>query len=169
MAPTVTRLFDLARATLDAVVAHWPIDATPLPDLQFVSNGQVIWDGCELLATAVERTFAVEADVGLEEFNVMGPGFANRAAVVLVTLLRCVPDIETNANGDIVSVPSPAETEESAALILTDAQGAFNAVLAGQKAGEIAMCNALAFESWTAEGPQGGMGGGTLRMRMLLS
>lgn len=166
MPPVTSRLYDLAAATLTAVGTHWPGDAEPLPDEQFVTNGLVIWeiDDCaERLCTFVERTFGVEADVALEQITTLGAGFANRGATVGVTLLRCVPDLDDN------TVPTGVELDASAQIILGDAQALMNALIAAWKAGDLPGCGQLAFESWTAEGPQGGMGGGTLRMRMLVN
>ncbi len=128
--------------------------------MQFVSNGVLVWDNCEILATAVERTYPIEGDVTLEQTSVMGPGFTNRGAIVIVTILRCVPDIEGNAP------PTPEETEASAEVILTDAQAMWNALLAAVKAGDLGGCRSLAFDGWTAFTVQGGMGGGELRVRM---
>jgi hypothetical protein len=164
--PSTTRVYDMVRAMLDGIVTRWPIDADPLPALQYVANGQVMWDGCEVLAATVERQANTEADVGLEQYNIQGPGLANRFAVVAVLLIRCVPEMTVTM--DAVSPPDAADIEASARSHLLDAEALYGAILATHRAGEITSCNGLAYEAWTSDGPQGGFGGGTLRVRVLL-
>lgn len=167
MAPPTDRLLVLAQATLDAVVDNWPVDAEALPELQFLTNGIIPWDGCEMLAVSIGRTAPLqEADPSLESITAVGAMLGQRFAVVDVTLIRCVPDMVVE--GDSITMPSPAELEESASEILRDAQALANAILAAQKAGDLASCNSLAFEDWTPAGPAGGMGGGSQRVRMML-
>jgi hypothetical protein len=159
-------MYDLARACLDAIVVYWPVDAEPLPDAQFVTGGLLAFDGCELLATGVERSYSVEADPTFEVLSVLGPGFTNRAVVVMCTLLRCVPVVDTDDSGNVVIIPSPAEIEASAIITLGDGQAMFNALVAAARAGDIGGCQTMAFDSWQREGPEGGNGGGTLRVRL---
>lgn len=163
--PATTTLYDLARACLDSIVAHWPGDAVEdVPEVQFVSNGLIASDGCDLLATRIERTFSMEGDPTVEQMFTLGPGFTNRAAIVACTMLRCVPTIDSV--GDEAIVPTPAELEASAMLVLVDAQAMFNALVIGQASGELGGCHTMTFDSWTPEGPEGGVGGGTLRVRL---
>jgi hypothetical protein len=164
--PVTTRVYDMVRAMLDAIVTNWPSDADPLPALQYVANGQIMWDGCEMLAATVERQANTEADVGLEQYNIQGPGLANRFAVVAVALIRCVPEMKVTLDEAIP--PDPTDIEDSARSQLLDSEALYGAILAGHKAGTITSCNGLAYEAWTSDGPQGGFGGGTLRVRVLL-
>jgi hypothetical protein len=162
--PATSTMYDLARASLDAIVAHWPDDAELLPDAQFVTGGLLAHDGCELLATGVERSYSMEADPTFEQRFTLGPGFTNRTLVVMCTLLRCVPVVDTDEAGNVVTIPSPAEIEASAVITLGDGQAMFNALVAAHSAGELGGCQSMAFDSWTREGPDGGVGGGTLRV-----
>lgn len=166
--PATSTLYDLARAALNSIVAHWPVDAEPLPDIQYVSNGLLAADGCDMLAVQVERTFSTEADPGVEGLFVLGPGFTNRAVVLKCTMLRCVPVIDTDDAGNVTYIPTPTEIETSAVVVLYDSQAMFNALVAGQANDELGGCQSMAFESWTSEGPEGGIGGGSLRVRMMV-
>lgn len=159
----LTAMFDLAKATLDVLVAEWPVDATPLPDRRYVTNGLLIWDDCESLAIMVENSYGTEADPTQELSDPMGMAFAMRGTSLGVALLRCVPDIDDNG-----APPSAAEIEGAAELILTDAMAVFNTLVAAQVSGQLATCTGLAFDRWTSEGPAGGLGGGVTRFRALL-
>lgn len=165
MAPVTTKILDLADALLNGVVAEWPDDASPLPDLQYVSNGAVPWDGCEVLAVSYVRTFpAIEGDPTQEGIT-SAPGLsALRAAVYDVVLLRCSPDI-TMVGPEIV-MPAVEHIRASGVQVLTDVQALTNAVFAAQKAGDIPGCSGLALENCTAAGPEGGMVGNLLRVRL---
>lgn len=163
--PATSTLYDLARSCLDAIVTHWPGDASePVPDEQFVSGGLIASDGCDLLSTRIDRTFSMEADPTFEQLYTLGPGFTNRAAIVACTLLRCVPTIDSD--GDQPVIPTTVELEAAARMVLEDAQAMFNALVIGQANGELGGCQTMSFDSWTPEGPEGGVGGGTLRVRL---
>jgi len=161
----ITALFDLGQATIDALEAGWPGEAEPLPDRQYVSNGMVVWD-CESLVVFVENTIGTEADVAQEAFIEMGLGFAMRAAIIGVTILRCVPTIVED--GQSITLPDPMEVQAASKVIYTDATVMFNVLAAAQQAGALATCNGLAFERWSSLPEQGGLAGGTLRFRALL-
>lgn len=165
MPPPVTVLFDLAQSALDAIVNNWPAEAEPLPDVQFVSNGEIAMDSCESLAVFIDRTFPHAGDVTVEQLGT-GQTAALRGATIGASLMRCVPTPTVDQQGNIVAVPTPEEQTESADLILRDAQALFNALWA-EYASAIG-CKDFAFESWTPIGPTGGQGGGTLRVRLSL-
>lgn len=162
MAPPVDKLKDLMHAVIDGVNNEWPVGASALPDLQYVADGAVAWDGCEILAVALDRTFiTAEGDITLEGFTSQSPLLALTVAVVDVFLLRCVPIFD-----DEHEPPDASEIETAADQILVDAQSLQNALLAAQKAGDLAGCSGLSIEGWTKAGPEGGMGGGVLRVRL---
>lgn len=166
MSPPVTRLYDIARAFLDAVVDGWPAEAPPLPSRRYVSNGLVFWDCCETLAVEVERTFGIEADPSVEQI-IQVPGLLGmRAATIAVWLIRKVVDIDEQ--GEAVVFPAADEIEDDAQVVLADAQAVLNVLIDAQRAGTLATCQGVAFENWTAQGPEGGLGGGVLRVRAML-
>lgn len=160
MTPPLDRLYLLASNTLDDIVAGWPGDATPLPSYRYVSAGPAPADFCETLAVWVERDFTIEADVTVEQF-ISGTNLAGRAAVVAVSLMRCVPSMDDQGRP-----PGIAEQDEAAQVVLTDAQALFNVLLDANR--ELAGCNGFSFENGTVIDPAGGSGGWTLRFRASL-
>lgn len=162
--PPTTAIYDLAVATLNAVVAEWPDDATDLPDIRFVSNGQPAVDGCDVLAVSWERNYSNEGDPGLEQLIALGPGFAIKANILAVWLFRCVPMID--GEGDEAIFPSVAETQASALMILTDVQAVNNALVAAHARGTIGGCGRMTIDGGNAVNPQGGVGGSVTRVRL---
>lgn len=168
MAPPVDKIYTLARASLDAIVDRWDVEAAPLPAKQYVSNGLVIWDECEQLAVEVERTNGSQGDVATATIDqsFASPGFAMRTVSLAIWLIRCVADIETV--GTDVVLPTAEQMEADAQVLLADPTSMLNALVAASKAGDLASCNGVAFDEWTAQGPDGGLGGGVLRVRLAL-
>lgn len=159
----VEGLIDAADSVLAAVMAGWPAEAEPLPGRSYVNDGQVPWD-CEQLTVNVERMFATEGDLALEAIGITsGIGLWMRAAVLAVTLVRCSPKPDGKGNP-----PKPDDIAPSASRVLRDAEAVWGALGAQFEIGDFPGCGGLAFESWTAEGPEGGFVGGTTRVRMLL-
>lgn len=166
MAPAPDRLFVLARSIIDALNAGYQNDGVALPDHQLVTPGLPAWD-CAGLYVHVERTFGHDGNIAAEAVQPLTahPGHTLRAATIAITLLRCVPEASDDGGGGII-LPSASAEEAAAALILTDAQRMLNILVAAQKAGDLTGCNSLAFESWQSAGPEGGLGGGLLRVRV---
>jgi hypothetical protein len=163
-------LFDLGVAVKDAIETHWPGDAEPLPDRRFVSNGSMVWD-CDQLAIGVDRTFGTLGDPAFESVSAQASGgltYVVTAATVTALLLRCVPMVETDENDEVISIPTSTEMQDSAQLILSDSINLYNALLLAYQAGELAPCQGLAFESGQAEGPEGGLGGWSIKIRAAL-
>jgi hypothetical protein len=166
MAPSPDRIYLLARSVLDAIVAGYADAGIPLPAHQLVTPGLPAWD-CEGVYVQVERTYGHDGDVATEVIQARTAHAAHtmRAIAVAVTVLRCVPDIEDLGNGNIV-LPDPVEEEAAAELILTDAQRLLNILVAAQRQGDIGGCNGLAFDQWQSVGPESGLGGGILHLRL---
>lgn len=165
MAPPVDKIYNLARASLDAIVGRWDSDAEPLPDKQYVSNGLVIWDECEQLAVEVERTNGTLGDLSQPIID-QTPLTAMRFVTLAVWLIRCVHDLQVE--GENVTLPSADEMEADAQILLADPTAILNALVAARKAGDLGACGGLAFDEWTAQGPDGGLAGGVLRVRLAL-
>ncbi len=167
MPPSPDRIWLLAQAVRDAIHVGYAVEGVPLPDRQFVSPGLPAWD-CELLAVQAERTFGHAGNLATEVLEPQLPaaGHALRGVTCAVWLIRCVPTIHDD--GSNVTVPSVTEEEAAAAVILRDAQLLLNVLVAAQRAGDLPSCSGVAFEQWTNVGPQGGLGGGVLRVRLMV-
>jgi hypothetical protein len=167
MPPAVGRIYELARQTLDAVIDHWDVDAEPLPAKRYVSNGIVIWDQCDQLAVEVERTFGIDGNVADEQIDGSGvPIAAMRAVGVVVWVIRCVHDIDTE--GENIVIPAADEMESDAMMLLADPTSITNAVVAAYKAGELGVCQGVALEGAQSQGPEGGYAGWAVRLRLAL-
>lgn len=165
MAPDPTRIWLLANAVKDALVDGFAAAGVDLPARRFVSPGLPAWD-CELLAVQAERSFGYAGNLTTEQLDPMlgAAGHTMRAVVFALHLIRCVPVVDQAA--ETVLVPEVGDEEEAAETILTDAQVMLTALVAAQRAGDLPRCSGLALETWTNVGPQGGLGGGILRVRL---
>lgn len=160
----VDDLLTTAESLLSAVITGWPDEAEELPGRSYVNDGQVPWD-CEQLTVNLERLFATEGDLGIEAIGVTsGLGLFLRAGVFAITLVRCTAKPDSKGNP-----PKPEEIEPFASRVLRDAMAVFGALAEQLPLGNYPGCGTLAFESWTAEGPEGGFAGGTTRVRVLLT
>lgn len=159
-----TAVFDLCAAALQAVVAGWPdpSDAPALPDRQYVTNGDVMWD-CEQLVVQAESTYPTQGDPRVQNYWADDAVLGMRGLVFAVWLIRCVPDID--AQGSEVILPSATAMQDSARDLLGDADSILGILVDAQRAGELAGCNDLTFDGWTPVGPSGGLGGGVSRWR----
>ena len=165
-----TRLYVLAQAVKDAVVAGYAAyitsgdlpDDMALPDRQYVAPGAPPHD-CELLAVQVESTAAYTGDLGSGTTSpwLGSAGHAMQAATVAVHVVRGVPTL--TEQGD---PPSTDSEEDASALILTDALAVLGSIVAAQRDGDLPRCASVALLGWTAIQPNGGLGGGIVRIRL---
>lgn len=155
----------MANAVKAALEAGYAAAAVDLPERVFISPGLPAWD-CELLAVQVEASIGHEGDIASEVLQprLPGAGHAMRALRVALHMIRCVPTIDSVADEPVV--PTEAEEEDAAETILIDAQLMLNCLVAAQRAGDLPGCSGLVFEQWQNVGPEGGLGGGILRLRV---
>lgn len=161
--PRPERLYGVARQVLDLVAAA--LDATPAgaPDRRYVSDGPLVaWD-CEQLVVAVEGTVSHDGDLMVET-----PGPVNclvmRAATLGVWIVRCAPTVEDDGT------PPPADDiDANAAVMLADPTVMLDAIVTAYQAGELAGAFGLALLGWDGVGPEGGLVGGVLRVRVDLT
>lgn len=159
MPPPVDRVYTLARDVLDAIVAGYATAGADIPDRRLVTPGLPTFD-CEGVYVQVERVSRHEGNVVVETPQPMlaAAGHALSAALIAVTVVRCLPT--PKPNGD---PPDAADEEAAAELILTDAQRVLNVLVAAERAKELPGCNSLAVVEWVPVQPSD-LGGGTLRL-----
>lgn len=167
MAPSADRIWLLAQELRDVIRLGYAAAGVDLPERQFVSPGLPAWD-CEILAIQLERTFGIAGNLAAEIVEPQLPQAAHamRGATFAVWLVRCVPTIHDD--GTNIHVPSVTEEEAAAKIIYSDVQLLLNVIVAAQRAGNLPGCSGLAFEAWQGVGPQGGLSGGYLRLRLLV-
>ena len=157
-----SRIFDLLAACRDAVVTYYALGGIDLPERRVVTPGLPAFD-CEGLYVQGERHYAHQGNIGLETLDPLdedGDVFL-RALVVSVWLARC-----THTQDDDGTIPTADEEESDARLVYADAAYLLNAIVGAVNDGLLPGCNGLVFESWQGIGPEGGMGGGALRVRL---
>lgn len=154
------RIYSIARAHLDAVVAYYAGVAASLPERQYVSDGNAVaWD-CEQLVVYVERTYQGYSDAetgqAIDQLEV-------RSAALWLEVVRCSPAVDGN------DIPTAVEIETNAQLVLADAVMLAAAVRAAYKAGDLGDCHGLTIGEWQALGPAGGYVGGRQGVRHQLT
>ncbi len=157
-------LATLATQALEAVEDYYLANALPLPDRRLVSHGQSPWD-CELLNVWVARDYPTDGGPEFESLMSIRPhpGHYFRAAVLGVQLVRCYPTLADDGS------PPDADTEaQAAAELLADADQLWRALLEARDMGRFSQPNGVAYEGWTALGPDGGLAGGVLTCHALL-
>lgn len=164
--PVSSRIYDLARATLDAIVDGWPPEQPALPDRRYVHTGTPAADS-EQFVVWVPRTIGMGtgANVGQQGIAAWPDGDPGmRTVIVTVQILRAVPHVDSEGTG--IVLPSVEALEKSAKVLLADAQCVQNALIAAQDAGSLAGFGNLAFETWDAIDAAGGLAGSNLRVRL---
>lgn len=159
------RIYALALACLDAVIAHYITEGVELPERRYVANGLPAFD-CEQVTVFCENTVGITgtptAENPTEWFH--DAGHAMRAGIFAVSIIRCVPVLDDDGDP-----PPVAEENTSAALIYGDAVRVLNALIAAEAAGDLPGGGSVVFRGWTNENAQGGVGGGTLRAAISLA
>lgn len=162
MAPAADRWWLVANQLVTSIEDGFTTAGVDLPDRRLVVPGLPAWD-CELLAVQLERQFSYSGNLAAEVVEPMerSAGFALRGALFAITLLRCMPTVDDDGN------PPPVADEEAAAQqVLTDSQLLLNVLVAAVRAGDLGGCSSIAFVEWANVGPDGGLGGGVLRVRI---
>lgn len=158
------RIYGIARATLDCVAAGLTTaggDHMP-PTRQYVADGNLVaWD-CEQLCVSVEDTHSIVGNPAAESQD-PDLAMAMRAATIGIWLVRCCPMMDDDGEP-----PTADAIDASAQVVLADPQIMVDALWNAQQAGQLATCRGLAFQRWTAVGPQGGLTGGVLRIAVAL-
>lgn len=159
-----SRAFDLAGDLKDVIAAFYddPTSGLSLPERRLVTIGLPAAD-CELFAVAVESIVPI---TGTADATTIGSdrdevAFYMRALVVGLWVLRCVPGL--NDRGEI---PTVAEEEDAAELILSDATNMELALTQGLDDGVLPGCGGFAFIGWESITAEGYLGGGVLRCQV---
>lgn len=158
------RLVNLADAVLVVVEDFYATNGWPLPGRRLITPGQPAWD-CEQVTVHVETVVGHGGDPMIEtvEARLAHPAFAMRAAMIAVSIIRCVPVIN-----DQGYPPHAADEQAAASDILRDAVRVWEAFRLAVRAGDLPGCGAAGFVGWESVGPEGGFAGGTARFRVSL-
>lgn len=167
MPPNPQRIWLLANIVKQAIIDGYECENVELPCDRFVSPGTPAWDYDDgLLAVQVETTFGHSGLISTEtlEPQLAMAGHALRGVLFAIHLIRCVPMVDVNADEPVF--PSIDAKEDAAEVILTDAQLLLNVLVKAERDGDLPGCSGIVFQQWQSVGPQGGLGGGILRVRI---
>lgn len=165
MARSYDRIRTIADQLLAAIVDHYEAENVELPELRFVSNGTIPYDG-ELLSVGAARLFGLSAGGD----GVAGEGIAPlrcyrwSAVQFEVVLLRCSPTPPDNPYDDQPQV-NPDDVEANASDVYRDAEMVTHALVLAAKNGDLGEGANLALEDWNIVG-EGGLSGGVMRVRV---
>lgn len=161
--PAPDRLYQVAALCLRVIEDYYAAEGLDLPTRRCVSDGVAIYD-CEQLTVQVERIYSTAGNASAEviaEADCLGM----RAATLAITTLRCAPTL-TSAG----KAPTTSKIDASAQRVLADPTIQWSALRAARKAGDLAPYNhGLVLEGWQGIGPEGGLSGGTMRVRWALT
>lgn len=159
MATPPDRLYGIARQVLD--IAHGAI--TDPPERHYVSDGPLVaWD-CEQVVVTAETMTGHAGDVSVEDQSPIGC-LVMRAALLGVWVVRCAPTMDDDGDP-----PSAAAIDTNAAVMLQDPLMVANALVAAYRAGTLSHCHGISLQGWQGIGPEGGLTGGVLRLRIDLT
>lgn len=162
-----------ARSLLGVIEDGYAERGVELPERRYVSAGPPPGDAVGgLLTVHLERTFSYTTfpnELATALVNVGRGMAAVRGATFVVTLYRPVPMPEgggAEGYGE-VELPSVEREEDAAMLIIGDADHLLKIVAEAVVAGtEIGGCAQSSIGGYQNLAPQGGLGGGTLRVTL---
>ena len=157
--PRPERLYDVAHQALTLVA-----DALPnCPARRYVSDGPMLaWD-CEQVAVTVESVYGHQGNVASAQVDPV-QCLRMSGAVLGVWVVRCAPTMDDDG-----TPPAAVTIDTNAAVVLGDPIVMLDALTAGLRSGAWLGAYGLAFEEWTGIGPEGGLTGGVLRVRVDLT
>lgn len=165
---TVTETpWELANALLDGVVSHYETESVELPTRRYVTVGRATHD-CEQLTVGLLRVIGASELGGPAQEQVEVQRCLHwRVAQFQIQVVRCWPVGDIGRDGQ-PSPPAVADVEAAARTVAKDVQLVTAAVLAAFRADELGIGPTLAFEQWEPVGPNGGLVGGSLTLRLSL-
>lgn len=163
MPPPPDRLYTVAALCLATIEDYYEAQAQDLPTRRGVADGVAIYD-CEQMTVQVERVYSIAGNSAVEELA-EADCLGMRAATLAITTLRCAPTLTSQGKA-----PTTAKIDASAQRVLADPTLQWNALRQARKQGTLAPLNhGLVLEGWQGIGPEGGLSGGTLRVRWALT
>jgi hypothetical protein len=165
---TVTeRPWELANALLDAIVSAYETEAVELPGRRYVTVGPVAHD-CEQLTVALLRVVGASELGGPAQEQVEVQRCLHwRVAQFSISVVRCWPTGDIGRDGQPLA-PAVADIEAATRKVAKDVQLVTSAVLDALVADDLGVGPTLAFEQWEPLGPNGGLVGGALTLRVSL-
>ena len=144
----------------DACVAAFASAAVDLPSRRYTTAGDILWDNEQFTVTFVSL-FRHGGSIGSPLTDPVQCDLFT-AAVFEIMLLRCAPHITDQS----AVLPPPAEFEAYGDRLLSDIDIVINAIYTAWSVGDFGVGPMLAFETAETIGPEGELGGFTMRVRV---
>lgn len=158
-----SQLFTLASTIRTRMVDWYTANGWTMPARRYVATGTPAFD-CELLAVQVRNAGPHQGNAAVDAVDVTGLAIGLRYAAVAVSIARCMPTPDARGN------PPPVTDEEAAsAEVYADGTRMWNGILDMVHNGYLPGCNSVAMLGWTNLDNGGGIGGGTLEVRVNLA
>lgn len=157
------------QAILAAVQAEFVLAGVALPPRQYYTAGNVYYDA-EQLSVAFVRTGSADQNSGTGAgggSNDVFRSLAWRVVEVEIMLLRCAPQIEVLASGGI-RAPALAIQQLYGQTVAHDAEIIQSGLRRAANAGSFGVGEVLVIGDFQTVGPDGDLGGGTLRATVSL-
>jgi len=159
------RGIEACRAVLATIEQYYADSEIELPDRREVAAGVVPYD-CEQLSVSLIGHYNIGRASGApgSTVEIMVEGLSWYGSLMEVVLVRCAPIISQDGSG--IVMPTVAEIEDYGERIGRDALMLPDALYWGWQEGRFGEQPGMALEDWTAVGPLGDLGGGSLRVRL---
>lgn len=150
-------------AVRDYVAGFYDANSIALPARRVITPGLPAWD-CEQFTVTAVSSYNVNGNIqtALYEQRFAAVGFALRALVIDLSVVRCVASMS-----DAGKAPSVAAIEADAEAIIVDEVTLRAAVSAAVETQVLPAYTNVALDNWTSIPPSGGLGGSTLRFRLI--
>lgn len=156
-------LFATLVALRDFVGEFYDSNLVPLPSRRLITPGLPVWD-CEQFTVTAVSSYNVSGDIRTQtmEQRFAAVGFGLRALVIDLSVVRCVATMT-----DRGVAPTIEQIEADALAVAQDEVTLRAAVHAAVETGVLPLYTNVAMDTWTAANPTGGIGGSTLRFRLI--
>jgi hypothetical protein len=160
---TLPDLFVTLVAVRDSIAGFYEANGVDLPARRLITPGLPVWD-CEQFTVTPVSSYNMNGNIQTSVFEqrITAVGFDLRALIIDVAVMRCVAVL-----GDSGKAPSVAAIEGDAEAVMRDEVTLRAAVRDAVDTGVLPQYTNVAIDNWAAANPSGGIGGSTLRFRLI--
>lgn len=156
-------LFATLVAVRDSIASFYETNGIVLPARRLITPGLPVWD-CEQFTVTPVSSYNMDGNITgfAYEQRRAAVGFDLRALIIDVAVMRCVAVMSDGGKA-----PSVAEIEADAEAVMRDEVTLRAAIRDAVDSGVLPAYTNVAIDNWAATNPSGGIGGSTLRFRLI--